>query len=137
MRPEIIIEVQGKPQAWQRVKRGKYGKPYVPPETAAYKEAIGLAANKAMGGAIPFDGPVELHATFFMPIPKRFTKGQRRDAITNRLYPVTRPDTDNLLKGVLDGIDKIVTNDDAQVVRVTATKYYSETPRTEVLIRPL
>jgi Holliday junction resolvase RusA-like endonuclease len=41
---------------------------------------------------------------------------------------IKKPDTDNLLKAVLDGLNGIAWADDSQVIRVSASKEYSTEP---------
>jgi Holliday junction resolvase RusA-like endonuclease len=45
-----------------------------------------------------------------------------------RTHPVTRPDADNYLKGILDGLNGIAWEDDAQIVSISVTKIYHDTP---------
>jgi Holliday junction resolvase RusA-like endonuclease len=49
-------------------------------------------------------------------------------ATKKRRYPVTRPDTDNYLKGILDGLNGIAWCDDSQIVSIHVTKIYHDTP---------
>jgi Holliday junction resolvase RusA-like endonuclease len=47
------------------------------------------------------------------------------------------PDFDNLEKFAVDSINKIVFEDDKQIVSCRTDKRYSERPRTEILIKEL
>lgn len=47
---------------------------------------------------------------------------------------LTRPDTDKLLRATLDALTGVAYPDDQQVVRISASKRYGETPRTEITI---
>ena len=60
-------------------------------------------------------GALRLYARFIMPRPKSRAKDE---------HHVCRPDVDNLLKSVLDGLNGIVYNDDSQIVRIEADKAY-------------
>lgn len=87
-------------------------------------------------------GPLELTLTFWtlQPESKRVKdpKRVRPDLLLQRLYPCARPDTDNLVKLVLDACNRVVWRDDAQVCAIQATKRYTQmAPRTEVRVREM
>lgn len=44
------------------------------------------------------------------------------------LRPTTKPDVDNYVKGVKDGLNKVIWQDDSQVVNLTVRKFYSMHP---------
>ena len=49
--------------------------------------------------------------------------------------PTKKPDLDNVLKAVLDGLNGIAFVDDSQVVNVCMAKHYDLTPRVAVTVR--
>ena len=73
------------------------------------------------------DGICYVRINFFYP----HTKDSKRVANRDKLQFVeksTRPDLDNLAKGVLDClVDAEVLKDDGQISRLTLSKYYSDT----------
>lgn len=48
----------------------------------------------------------------------------RPKSAKKRAYPTVKPDADKLVRGVLDGLTGVCFEDDAQVVRIEATKVY-------------
>ncbi|WP_419958273.1 RusA family crossover junction endodeoxyribonuclease [Psychrobacillus psychrotolerans] len=50
------------------------------------------------------------------------------------LRPTTKPDIDNYVKGVRDGLNKVIWQDDSQVVNLTVRKFYSMHPRVVVRV---
>ena len=44
------------------------------------------------------------------------------------IRPVLKPDIDNVLKAVLDGLNKIAYSDDTQVIAGSFEKFYSDNP---------
>jgi len=50
------------------------------------------------------------------------------------LRPTTKPDIDNLVKGIKDSLSKFLWYDDSQVTELVARKLYSDNPRAEVTI---
>ena len=58
-------------------------------------------------------------------------------ALEGEIYPTTKPDKDNVIKAVYDGINGIVWKDDVQVVDGCQRKRYGEVPGVKVRIVPL
>ena len=83
----------------------------------------------------PLEGAIILTVTIYRSIPKSFSKKKTEMAENGILWPVTRPDVSNYLKGIEDAFNKIMWNDDSQIVRIIAGKYYSERPRIEIEIQ--
>lgn len=65
----------------------------------------------------PWEGPVSVALTFYLPRPKSLPKRVRQ--------PATRPDIDKLVRAVLDALTGIVFGDDGQVVSLAASKRYA------------
>lgn len=130
----MFFEVAGKPVAKARPRMGTWGV-YTPAKTTNWERHIKIAARKGMGNKPTLLTPVGLVVDFHMPIPKSYAKSRSLAAQQNMIYPTKRPDLDNLVKSILDGMNKIVFNDDAQVVKLTCSKHYSVNPR--VVIRVL
>jgi crossover junction endodeoxyribonuclease RusA len=111
---EFIIPV--KPVAWQRVKRGKYGQSYVPKKTKEFEDTVGYFAMSAARGLKFGPGPLILTAKFILERPKT----------SKNLHPCIRPDLDNYLKALKDGLNGVLFQDDSQVVQYGpgTGKYY-------------
>ena len=54
--------------------------------------------------------------------------------IYGELLLVVKPDIDNYVKAVLDGLNGLLFVDDKQIIELTARKKYSESARTEVTV---
>jgi len=83
----------------------------------------------------PLEGAIILTVTIYRSIPKSFSKKKIEMAENGILRPITRPDVSNYLKGIEDAFNKIMWNDDSQIVRIIAGKYYSNRPRIEIEIQ--
>jgi Holliday junction resolvase RusA-like endonuclease len=46
-----------------------------------------------------------------------------------------KPDTDNCVKSVTDGAQGVAFDDDKQIYKIVAEKYYSNNPRAEIELR--
>lgn len=83
-----------------------------------WRESIRAAAHQAMTPDWrPLDGPIAITLDFTLRSPKTRPRWRR--------YPDGRPDLDKLIRAVLDALTSIgAWCDDAQVVRIIATKNY-------------
>lgn len=118
----IKITVMGEPVPAARPRFGGR-RVYQPKRNADYRTKIQSAAYSAMAGRLPMTGEVGVILRLY-----------RRYKPTTRLYG----DCDNLLKAVLDGLNRIVFEDDSQVVRCSVEKFQDKAnPRAEVTIRKL
>jgi Holliday junction resolvase RusA-like endonuclease len=128
----IAFVVPGKPHAKERARSTLGGRHYTPAKTANYEALIAWSAASAMAGNESLVGPlhVELEAVY-APTPS-WTKKRKADALAGTVFPVGRPDLDNLIKS-LDGCNRIVWHDDSQIVSIVASKRYG--PVTELRVR--
>ena len=95
---------------------------------AAWSSICGLAARYC-APAKPLAGAVRCELTFFLPRPKR----------PRSQWPVTRPDGENLSKGLLDSWNGVLWVDDSQVVDLVVRKVYARDagPGVEVTVEAL
>lgn len=124
------FEVPGTPLAWGR-SRTKDGKHYISTEQRSYRATVAHCAIAAFVRLI--EGPVYLTVRAFWPMKGPPLKRGRRPGTVK----TTRPDLDNVVKQVCDALNGVAWLDDAQVVRVAASKWHAaqgESARLEVEI---
>ena len=124
----IKLQINLEPKPKQRPRVGK-GRAYTPSQTARYEAAISQAAAHL----VPMEGALELEAVFVFPRLKATPKHE-----PERALKATRPDLDNLLKALKDGLQGHAFNDDAQITQIKARKVYAaldEQPHIEVSIK--
>lgn len=63
-------------------------------------------------------GPLEAEMDFYLPRPKSAPK--------RVVYPTTKPDATNLIKGTEDALKGIVFSDDSQIVRLRIAKLFAD-----------
>lgn len=115
----------------------RYGvaRAYTPAKTVSFEKTVAAAGRRAIGPAgAPSEKPLSLLVEIYLPIPPSWPKRKQESAALGQMRPTSRPDIDNYLKAILDGLNGIVWRDDSQIVRVTACKAYSITPRIDVLV---
>jgi Holliday junction resolvase RusA-like endonuclease len=137
---QIVFTVPGTPIAKGRAKfarRGAFVTTYTPKETVQYENLVRLAAQEAMAGADPFDTPVALTVAIYLPIPQSWSKKKQEKARTGLIGATKKPDADNVLKALKDGMNGVVYIDDARITDVTLQKRYALSPRVDVVARSL
>jgi Holliday junction resolvase RusA-like endonuclease len=82
----------------------------------------------------PLDIPLSVTIMAYRSIPKSMSKKKAAQAIAKELRPTTKPDIDNIVKGVKDALKGVIWRDDSLVVNLVACKWYGETPRVEVIV---
>lgn len=48
--------------------------------------------------------------------------------LNHEIWPDKKPDIDNIIKAILDGLNKTMFIDDKQIVELSVKKQYGETP---------
>ncbi len=129
----IKFIVPGKPMGKQRPRVTGTGT-YTPKETVSYENLV-----KLMYSQLPepkkFEGEVITKIDAYFEIPKSTSNKRRNLMLCNVIRPVKKPDCDNIAKIILDSLNGIAYKDDSQVITATVNKYYSDTPRVEVILQ--
>ena len=127
----IAFTIPGEPQGKGRARVGRVGgfvRMFTPDKTLAYEGLVSVLAKQAMQNSPPFVGACFADVIIFHSIPASFSKKKTASALAGELIPIKKPDVDNVLKAVFDGMNGIVWRDDTQAVKVRAEKKYSATP---------
>jgi Holliday junction resolvase RusA-like endonuclease len=85
-------------------------------------------------GGAQLTGSVSVSCCFALPRPKKY---QRRGVEPAHCVA---PDLDKLVRGVLDALSQVVFVDDAQVVSLSAVKYYAAidtAPYAQIQVEPM
>jgi len=132
----VSFTVPGQPVAKGRARISTFGghvRSYTPEKTRRYENQVSAYAAEAMRNVPPMGGPVEVVVDAHMLVPKSWSIKKRFAAIAGQIKPTTKPDLDNIVKA-LDGMNGIIVVDDSQIVKLTATKRYAETPQLIVTV---
>lgn len=97
------------------------------------KQAI-IWQSRAYAPQEVFLGPAEVDLMFYLPIPQSTSKVQRRMMIDGTIYPIKRPDVDNLGYLVTNALKELFYRDDSQIVDLHLHKRYGEVPKSVVKI---
>jgi Holliday junction resolvase RusA-like endonuclease len=132
----ITIVIPGKPIPKARP-RFTGNRCYTPAKTSSYELLIRLLANREMAGKQKLDGPLQMTMKAHFAIPASWSKSKRAEALLGNISPAGG-DTDNIVKSVADGLQKIVFNDDKQIVKIAASKAFTNgEPFVVVTVQPI
>lgn len=133
----LAFTIPGNPVAKGRPKLttiGGMARAYTPAKTRNYEALVRLAAKEAMAGRSLLDGPLHLWVSVYLGIPDSWSKRKKAAALEQLVLPTKKPDVDNVIKAVSDGMNAVAFTDDSRIVNLTATKRYSDMPRVEVRV---
>ena len=126
----MIFTIDGEPKGKQRHRyrvnwTRHFVQEYTPKETVDYEAQI-MAEYLHAGGKL-IDGPVKVEVWAFMKIPASTSK--KKAKAMQGTPPTKKPDVDNILKVVMDGLKTAAYSDDKQVIEATVHKTYWDTPK--------
>ena len=127
------FEIPGVPVAKGRPRMTRSGHAYTPQKTRDYEAWVRLCWLQT-GQPMSLQ-PLQVKLGFYLPIPKSFRKKQRELALDGILLPAKKPDIDNLVKAILDGLNGLAYQDDKQIVALEAAKGYGAAPLVQVTLR--
>ena len=125
---QVKFNVFGKPRGKQRPRLCSVGGRnivYTPKQTIEYEKLIKASYIASSKVCFEKDIPIEVNilAYFF-----------HKSLIE---FATKKPDADNIIKIVLDALNKVAFYDDAQVSKICFEKRYSKMPRLEITIQNL
>jgi Holliday junction resolvase RusA-like endonuclease len=125
-----VFVIPGKPFAKQRPRSTRQGRVYTPKETVSFERTV--AAIAAQHFKQPLTGAVRLTMRAVFEPPASWSGKKRREHM-GRPH-CQKPDLDNCLKAISDGLNRIAFGDDSQVAVVIGEKVWGETEQTEIKI---
>lgn len=118
-------------------KVGNHARMFTPEKTVNYETLVAVSAKNAMDGKPPIDGAVRVVLDIVCQIPASWSKKKRAAALEGKEHPTSKPDIDNVIKAVFDGMNGIVWRDDVLVVDSWGYKRYGATPGVNVTVAPV
>lgn len=120
MTHKLFIEGEPVPQGRGRIiKKGPHFGIKDPEKSKAWKESVKWQATSEKNRQrLPvMDGALNMRLVFMLTRPK---------SAKNRLRPCVRPDLDNFVKAIKDGLNGVLYHDDGQIVDLIASKVYCD-----------
>lgn len=119
-----MIVVEGKIRGKERPRFSK-GHTYTPNQTQQYEDWVKICYQH-QGGKKLMEGALKLNMIIYHHIPKSWNKTRRERALKGIEVPMIKPDIDNIIKIILDSLNKIAYLDDTQVIKVEVEKRYTD-----------
>lgn len=132
-KPIFTLQIDGKPVPKGRPRfNRRSGATYTPETTRKHEGRVRVLARDMMSatGLKTLDSALSVNVELFFPFPSKFRKAEKV-AKLNR-PATTKPDADNVAKALLDALNGVVYEDDAQITTLTVTKRYSDQPRSVI-----
>ena len=131
-----VPQVSGKGRP-RFARQGTFVKTYTDAKTLTYEKSIQTYAKQAMGSTSPLIGAVAAYLHIGVPIPPSYSKTRQKACIEGLERPTKKPDIDNIVKAILDGMNGIVYLDDKQVVDLHLTKVYSSKEGIDIMVKEI
>lgn len=132
--------VYGEPKAKGRPRFrtvGKFTQAYTDKETTNYENLVKLCFINSGCEAYLNDEPLRCCITLYKSIPTSASKKKQNQMANKEIRPTGKPDLDNCIKSILDGLNKVAFKDDKQIVELCCSKYYDYSPRAEIFIEKI
>lgn len=130
---KITLTIPGEPKAKQRPKWFKHGT-YTPEKTVSYESYIKELFATKYPEFMPKETALTLHIYAGLFMAKSTSKKRLTEMKLGIIEPVKKPDVDNLLKAVMDALEKLAYKNDSQICHVVIDKDFSERPRLEITL---
>lgn len=133
----IRFTVPGTPKGWQRTGYNqKTGAKYTQEQTRTQEALVAWAYKKSCGAyRFPSGTYVDMRVIAYLPIPKSKSKTVQQKMRSGEIRPTVKPDFDNIGKLIADALNGVAYDDDKCIVDAQVRKFYSDDPRTEVILQ--
>jgi Holliday junction resolvase RusA-like endonuclease len=128
----ISLTIPGNPVGKQRARVCRTGHAFTPAKTVNYEALVKQIFAAKYPDFMPMSGPVRMILSIWL-MPSKETQRKIKKSIA-RIYPIIKPDADNILKIVADALSGLAFVDDKQIISVYAEKKYSLKPCVEVIL---
>lgn len=115
------IFIPGKPKGKGRP-RFYHGHAVTPESTRTYEHMIAMLWKCEQYGIS--EKPIAIEIKAFYLVPKSWSKKKQEAVRSREIKPTVKPDIDNIVKIVLDGLNGVAFTDDKQVIEIQAQKCY-------------
>ena len=120
------FEVPGKVIGKGRPRLNTYsGIVYTPTKTKDYETLVEQYFLLKYPKFKVFEGRVKVSILAYFAIPKATKKSDINEMLDNNISPTKKPDIDNIVKVVLDSMNKFAFKDDNQITKLEVEKKYS------------
>ncbi len=100
------------------------GQVYTPTKTKDYESLVEQYFLLKYPRYKTMEGRAKVSITACFEVPKSASKAMKEQMLDNRISPTKKPDIDNVVKIVLDSMNKFAFKDDTQITKIEVEKVY-------------
>ena len=120
------FEVPGKVIGKGRPRLNSYtGVVYTPTKTKDYESLVEQYFLLKYPRFKTLEGRIKVSIIAYFSIPKATKKSDINEMLDNNISPTKKPDIDNIVKAVLDSMNKFAFKDDNQITKLEVEKKYA------------
>ena len=120
------FEVPGKIIGKGRQRLNSYtGVVYTPTRTKDYESLVEQYFLLKYPRFKVLEGRIKVSIIAYFSIPKTTKKADINEMLENNISPTKKPDIDNIVKSILDSMNKFAFKDDNQITKLEVEKKYS------------
>ena len=120
------FEVPGKVIGKGRPRLNSYtGVVYTPTRTKDYESLVEQYFLLKYPRFKALEGRIKINIIAYFSIPKTTKKADINEMLENTISPTKKPDIDNIVKSILDSMNKFAFKDDNQITKLEVEKKYS------------
>ena len=120
------FEVPGKVIGKGRPRLNSYtGVVYTPTRTKDYESLVEQYFLLKYPQFKVLEGRIKVSIIAYFSIPKTTKKADINEMLENNISPTKKPDIDNIVKSILDSMNKFAFKDDNQITKLEVEKKYS------------
>lgn len=112
----------------------KTGKAYTPTNTKNYEYFLRHFFIREYPNFKTIESRVKVTIIAYFDVPKSTSKRKAEEMLQGNISPTKKPDADNIIKIVLDAMNKFAFKDDTQVTKLEIEKKYDRIPRIYIKI---
>ena len=120
------FEVPGKVIGKGRPRLNSYtGVVYTPTKTKDYETLVEQYFLLKYPRFKALEGRIKVNIIAYFSIPKTTKKSDINEMLENNISPTKKPDIDNIVKAILDSMNKFAFKDDNQITKLEVEKKYA------------
>ncbi|MCI8640569.1 MAG: RusA family crossover junction endodeoxyribonuclease [Clostridia bacterium] len=129
------FEVPGKIIGKGRPRLNSYtGNVYTPTRTKDYETLIEQYFLLKYPRFKMLEGRIKISMIAYFSIPKATKKSMLEDMLEDKISPTKKPDIDNIIKIVLDSMNRFAFKDDIQITKLEVEKRYALEEKIQIKI---
>ena len=129
------FEVPGKIVGKGRPRLNTYtGSVYTPTRTKDYETLVEQYFLLKYPKFKTLEGRINISMIAYFSIPKTTKKSEIEQMFDNKISPTKKPDIDNIIKIILDAMNKFAFKDDIQITKLEIEKKYGLEEKMQIII---